>query len=96
MIDGEPFRAHEAKRRIRAILVSGFVDYDNPHLVEELRKDGMDLMDVTNVLRGGTVEEAEMENGEWRYRVRTQKFCIVVQFEADDEVLVITAWRWKS
>lgn len=94
MLPDEPFRAHEAKRRIRAILVSGFVNYDIPHFRQEAEKDNIDMMDVTNVLRGGVVEEAEMESGEWRYRVRTQKFCVVVQFEAVDEILLITTWRW--
>lgn len=95
MLPGEPFRAHEAKRRIRAILASGFVDYDLPHFKEEAAKDKIDMMDVTNVLRCGIVEEAEHENGAWRYRVRTQKFCVVVQFEAEDEILLITTWRLK-
>lgn len=94
MLPDEPFRAHEAKRRIRAILVSGFVNYDIPHFRQEAEKDNIDMMDVTNVLRGGVVEDAEMESGEWRYRVRTQKFCVVVQFEAVDEILLITTWRW--
>lgn len=94
MIDGEPFRAHEAKRRIRLILNSGFVVYDLPHFRKEAAKDGIDQLDVTNVLRCGNVSEAEMENGEWRYRVTTQKFCVVVQFEAEDELLLITTWRW--
>ena len=94
MLPDEPFRAHEAKRRIRAILVSGFVNYDIPHFRQEATKDNIDMMDVTNVLRGGVVEEAEMERGEWRYRVRTQKFCVVVQFEAEDEILLVTTWRW--
>lgn len=96
MLPDEPFRAHEAKRRIRAILASGFVEYDLPHFRQEAAKDNIDMMDVTNVLRCGVVEEAEMENGEWRYRVRTQKFCVVVQFEAEDEILLITTWRFKS
>lgn len=96
MIDGEPFRAHEARRRIRTILVSGVVGYDLPHFQREAKKDGIDMMDVTNVLRCGTVEEAEHDNGAWRYRVRTQKFCVVVEFVSDDEILLITTWRWKS
>jgi len=75
-------------------LVSGFVNYDIPHFRQEAEKDNIDMMDVTNVLRGGVVEEAEMESGEWRYRVRTQEFCVVVQFEAVDEILLITTWRW--
>lgn len=95
MIDGEPFQAHEAKRRIRQILQEGFVDWEVPHFLDELRKDELDMVDAVNCLRAGIVEEAEMDNGEWRYRVRTQKICLVVQFEAEDELLVITIWRLR-
>lgn len=96
VLDGEPFPAHEAKRRIRAILAGGFVGLDEPHFRHEAAKDGIDMLDVTNVLRAGIVEEPEYENGDWRYRVRTQKFCVVIAFEADDALVVVTVWRLRS
>ncbi len=43
----------------------------------------------------GVVEEPEWENGAWRYRFRTQRILLVVQFLSEDEVLVVTAWRTK-
>ena len=95
VIDGEPFQAHEAKRRIRQILHEGFVDWELPHFRDELRKDRLDMVDAVNCLRAGIVEEAEMDSGEWRYRIRTQKICLLVQFEAEDELLVITIWRLR-
>jgi len=63
VIDGEPFRAHEAKRRIRSILNNGLVDFEVPHFREEAAKDDIEMTDVVNVLRAGIVEEPEYENG---------------------------------
>ena len=53
----------------------------------------MSTVDCLNVLRGGSVEEAEYENGEWRYRVHTGKMSVVVRFEDDTELMIVTAWR---
>lgn len=96
MVDGEPFPSHDARRRVRRILESGFVNYDEPHFLREAAKDRIDILDVANVLRCGIVQEGEWENGGWRYQVRTQKFCVVVAFEAEDELVLVTAWRYRS
>jgi hypothetical protein len=59
-------------------------------------------VDLVNVLRGGTVEAPAWENGEWRYRVRTQRMTVVVAFDPDPEdadsedeieLSIVTAWR---
>lgn len=68
------------------------------HALSEMAKDSMDMVDVANVLRGGVVEPAEWENGAWRYRVRTPRgLWVVVEFpeDAEDELVVVTAWRVK-
>jgi hypothetical protein len=39
------------------------------------------------------VEEGEWENGVWRYKVRTQKFEVVVQILDKETLLIVTAWR---
>lgn len=96
MIDGEPFRAHEARRRIRLILSTGSVNYDIPHFQQEAAKDSVEMTDVVNVLRGGTVEDPEWENGEWRYRVRTGKFSVIIAFSDEDELTIVTVWRLKQ
>lgn len=88
-----PWRAAEAKRRIRAIIDNGFVTYSEPHAREEMAADGISTVDCENVLRGGVVDEPEWENGAWRYRVRTRKFVFIVQFLDEAELLVVTAWR---
>ena len=91
----EPLRPVEAKALIRDILVHGEVTWSQPHSLERLKKWGLSMLDCVNVLRAGVVAEGEYENGSWRYRVFTPKICVVVRFESEDELLVVTAWREK-
>lgn len=79
--------------RLRAILLHGTVTYSIPHAIDRLRQRKLTMIDCENVLRGGSVDLGEWENGAWRYRVRTNKLTVVVQFLNDDEVLIVTAWR---
>ena len=88
-----PLRPPAAKKLIRQILETGTITYSQPHALERLRKHRMSMLDCENVLRGGTVAEAEWENGAWRYRVFTNRFEAVAQFLAEDHLLVVTAWR---
>lgn len=95
----EPFRGADAKRFVRAILDTGTVTFTR-HAREEMTDDDLDDRDVVNVLRGGRMrdEDVEFENGAWRYKARTRKIVIVLEFEVEDEVppeelVVITAWR---
>jgi hypothetical protein len=85
----DPATAH---RQIRAILESGTVVWTQ-HARHELARDDMTTVDAENVLRAGVVEPAEWENGEWRYRVRTARMFVVVAFESETELVVVTAWR---
>lgn len=89
----EPLKPHETKRLIRQILESGNVSF-SPHAEKELAKDKLTMVDATNVLRGGTVDEGELENGSWRYRVRTQRIAVIVAFRSASELRVVTAWRF--
>ena len=86
----EPLRATEAKERIRRFLVEGAIRYTQ-HALDEM--DDLTFEDCENVFRGGVVDEAEWENGNWRHRVRTTRMVFVVQFEAELGLLVITGWR---
>jgi hypothetical protein len=61
-----------------------------------MAKDGMTVVDATNVLRGGIYREAEWEHGGWRHRVETQRFCIVIEFDSETELIVITGWSKKT
>ncbi len=56
--------------------------------------DGLTAVDVENVLRAGWVEMSEYENREWGYRVRTNRIAIVVAFESEAELTVVTVWRF--
>ena len=63
------------------------------HARQEMAKDGLESTDVTNVLRGGIVNEPEWENGAWRYRVWTQKIAVIVELRGAKSAVVVTAWR---
>jgi hypothetical protein len=94
IMDDDPLRPDEAKQLILAILERGELRTSS-HARDELNKDGMDLADVRNVLRGGNVREPEREHGSWRYRVETPRFCIVLAFRDTECMVVVTAWRFK-
>ena len=90
----QPFSKGEAKKRLRKILNSGFVSYSRPHAIERLEERKLSMLDCENVLRGGIVDEAEYENASWRYRVRTQKIAVIIEFLSEEEILIVTAWRF--
>ena len=91
---GQPLQPPEAKALIRAILEAGGVRWGD-HALKELAKDGLEVSDAINVLRGGVVREPEWENGEWRYHVETPRICVVVAFRSETVLRVVTAWRKK-
>lgn len=86
-------RATEAKKLIREVLAGGHEVVFTRHALEELEKDGLTTGDVLNVLRGGVVREGEWENGTWRYRVETPRIAVVVEFDTETRLVVVTAWR---
>ena len=88
----QPLRATQAKKLIRRILESGTVVFTN-HALSELAKDDLTTVDALRALQGGVVEEAEWERGAWRHRVRTPRIAVVVEFESEAELVVVTAWR---
>lgn len=89
----EPLRPTEAKKLILRIIGKGIVTYSQPHAGEQMRKRRISTVDCVNVLRGGVVKEGEYENGGWRYQVFTQKMCVVIRFESESLLEVVTAWR---
>lgn len=100
-LPGEPFDPHEATRRIREIVRTGSVRLGS-HVRERMIEHDLVEPDILNVLRGGGITEpAELERGHaraiesWRYRVHTQRICVVAAFRTEDAVLVVTAWRLK-
>ncbi len=103
-------KAADARQLIRRLLTEGrFVSPGaGSHARKEMEKDDIIDVDAVNVLRGGIVDEAEWENGSWRYRVRTAKMVFVVTIDPDPdalpgkdddledmELVVVTGWRIK-
>lgn len=99
----EPFDTVAARTVIRRIVREGTVTFVNPHALDAMCDDHLQQIDVLNVLRGGWVEDAEWENGAWRYKVCTNKITAVIEFEYDDqaevdelaELIVVTVWRMR-
>ncbi|REG31164.1 uncharacterized protein DUF4258 [Archangium gephyra] len=89
----KPLDANAARKRISLLLRSGQLTYTR-HSREEMEKDDLTEVDVTNVLRGGHITEpAENEKGTWRYRVHTNTIWVVVAFRGETELVVVTVWR---
>jgi hypothetical protein len=87
-----PLLAAEARKLAKQIIEIGSVGFTK-HAEEEMAKDKLAAVDVINVLRGGSYAEAEWENAGWRHQVFTQRIAVVIEFESDSELTVITAWR---
>lgn len=90
----QPLRAVEAKKLVLVILEEGNLEFTE-HARTELAKDNMTTVDAANVLRAGIVREAEWENGAWRYKSETHRFCVVFELESESDCLVVTGWRFK-
>ena len=90
----EPLSQADAKKLVRKIVSSGVVGYSK-HALGEMKKDGFGELEATAVLRAGLIKmPAEFEHGEWRYRVETRNFAVVVAFESETVLVVVTAWRY--
>lgn len=90
----QPLVASAARKLAREILVDGTVSFTS-HCRKELSKNGKTVIDATNVIRGGAYSEAEWENGAWRHRVSTQRMAVVIEFEAETALMVVTAFVLK-
>jgi hypothetical protein len=93
MVENEPLRPPDTKKLIRKIMKDGSVSYAEPHALERLAKHKMSMLDCTNILRAGMAREGEWENGEWRYQIYTGKMTVVIRFEDETELMIVTAWR---
>ena len=89
----KPLQPDEAKARIREILSRGRVVYSKPHAMERLQQRDLTMLDCANVLHEGSVDPPYRENGKWRYKVKTAKIEVVIQFLKYDRLMIVTAWR---
>jgi hypothetical protein len=88
----EPLKPPDAKKLAREIMENGTVRFSK-HALEEMAKDELQTTDCLNMLRAGNYQPAEYINQEWRYRVGTSRICVVMAFESDTQLCVVTAWR---
>jgi hypothetical protein len=86
---------HEARKLLSEILNHNpHQIYFSGHGLKQMEKRQLKTGDVLNVLQAGKIyDEAEFENGSWRYRVQTRKMTVVVAFQRPNQVAVVTAWR---
>lgn len=93
-VDGDPVRPPQARKIISGILDTGSV-IPSKHFREEAEKDQLDIVDAENVLRCGVVREPEWENGSWRYQVETPRIRVVIVFETETELILVTIMRLR-
>ncbi len=102
MLD-EPLDHHQVRRMSRQILRDGVVEWTG-HALDEMAKDELDELDCRNVIWAGEDGGCDPEGprGEWRYRRRTPRMWVVVEFEPCEctpehvtghHLVVVTAWR---
>ncbi len=84
----------EVRKLLTRILNGGdiqFTEYAEKRMLER----NITASTVLNVLARGVVQEGEehffKDDFQWRYRVETQRYRIVVSFEIETEVIVINA-----
>ena len=94
-ISSSPVTASRALRLVHDILKNGQIAWTG-HATKALEDDAMQTTDAMNVLRCGNIREpGELEHGTYRYRVHTDRMCVVVSFRSEREFVVVTAWRKK-
>src|SRR3989344_3214202 len=84
----------EVRKLLTHILNGGdiqFTEYAEKRMLER----GITAQTVLNVLSRGVVKEGEEHffegDFQWRYRVETKRYRVVVSFEIENEVIVINA-----
>lgn len=69
------------------------------HALDELLKDELTTVDALNILKSPDAKiphEGEMEKGTFRYRLETERICLVVAFESAVKLIVVTGWRKRK
>lgn len=85
----------QARKKLTELLAANpnCFSYGN-HFRKRLLERRMSLGDILNVLHGGWIlMEGEFENGEWRYRVETERMAVVITFLDNVHIRLITCWR---
>ena len=88
----------EQARKLLAKIMSddGHISFTR-HARDELKNDQLTTVDAMNVLASTDsriTDEPEFKNDIWRYRVKTNKICVVISFYEDHHgILVITVFK---
>lgn len=82
----------EAKRLAREIVANGDIEFSG-HSLEEMKKDDLQTTDCLNLLRGGAYDSPELVKDELRYKVHTNRMCVVFMFRSVERLRVVTVWR---
>jgi len=87
-----PLSEPDAKSLARSIVEQGVFVFSK-HAQDEMADDDLQTADCLNIIRGGSYEPPELINGELRYRISTQRMCVVIVFQSRTRLRVVTAWR---
>jgi hypothetical protein len=87
-----------AKDALRKCLGVGGRVQPSRHFLDELKSEGLTLLDAWHVMRGGTIfyaPEHDVATGDWKYRIEGKKpdgkrTAIVFCFKQIDRALLIT------
>lgn len=91
----EPLTKVEARRHIQAILSKGTTSLTR-HARQRMEERKLEMSDCLNVLRCGFVEEIDFEKGSWRYQVCTPRIGVVVAFNGEMRLVIVTTFRRMS
>ena len=88
---------NEARKRINEIVTNWPSNLKvSRHAEEELSSERLASSDAVNLLKSPAakiLDEGELENGSWRYRLQTANLMLVVAFWPNGQGLtVVTGW----
>nr|WP_295237154.1 DUF4258 domain-containing protein [uncultured Brevundimonas sp.] len=92
---------HNQAGRLRALVAAGAAVFYRKHALKEMENDGIVRIDVESMMRACRVTLVEQSQGEETWRAEGADFngrdiaAVVVPYEDDLEIKVITAWAVK-
>jgi len=99
------FRSHKLNKNQARKLISNIANNFPSHIrfsrhaIEELKKDKLTTSDALNVIKSKDskiLSDPELEHGSYRYRLETSNIMVVISFDSDTSLVVVTAWRRKK
>jgi len=94
---GKRLDKNQARKRVSAIAREHPENIRfSRHALEEMLNDDLITADILNVIKSPSskiLSEAELENGSYRYRLETNNIMVIVSFDSEDSLVIVTAWR---